>query len=366
MAPCAYGDCPLLYSETAFLRKVKALRDGVEVAVVGDGVLREEDARMVFGMLPAVVDLSMGMVTRLEQGEAAGGVLDWATSLLYTHAKYAENFQFQVQPFLAKHEKFAVWIAQRTHIGTTRDFLSQLGAPLSRVAVWIHIATKMMHRTGIDKTETTQLRSFITAAEEHLANLTNRIIIEMNEKKTRELTEKLPSELLAALGNGGGGAARNHLWLHGDLVKEYTRGRHVRSFYLFSEYLLHFKLTAKGPSLRGLKAARNVMPLSSIIEVVVDEARNSFRIRRDGKRDLVLLCDTPEERSHWVTTLHNVLARNTQEAGGVSMALIDSHPSLVSSVHSDSSDERDLQIITREDATEAPDDSPSSVLSPLG
>eukprot|EP01061_Rhynchopus_euleeides_P006410 TRINITY_DN15455_c0_g1_i1.p1 TRINITY_DN15455_c0_g1~~TRINITY_DN15455_c0_g1_i1.p1 ORF type:complete len:417 (+),score=42.45 TRINITY_DN15455_c0_g1_i1:42-1292(+) len=346
---------PLLACEQAFLQRIATLREMVELPIVADGILLEEDARRVFGALPAVVDTSTGVVERLQKGEPLACVLGWVTPLLYSYAKYAEKYHNYSQPLLSGHDKIDTWLTAKTSYRHVKDLLLALGSPLARVAAWRFFALSDVPATpeGDLKREL-----FIKAADEHIQSLSDKFISAANERKGRELTDMLPRGLLTAKGDMLD-APSSRLWLSGDLVKEYTRGKHVRSFYLFSDYLLHFKLTPKGPAQRGLRASRNVLPLSSVRAVVVDEARNGFRIQREGKRDLVLLCDTSEERDHWVQSLRGVLGRRDEADIPVGTR----HPTVL--VRSDSSSQSEAEQASAADDTEMERDSPcTSVLSP--
>ena len=313
----------LLRSESAFLGEILAAREVVESGL--GAVLMEDETRKILVPLDGAIRLSEGLVEQLTAPDVSslGAVLEWLGSLLHAHGEYAEHYHLVVQPVLAnKGEEVTAWLAGEGPVGgATRPLrsvgalLDCLGQPVARVARWRFLACSGRPACAVEQR---QVEAFLCAADEHLRVLFEKILVWQNEGRVAELAEILPKGLLAA---SGVRASPNLLYHSGELVKEFTRGKHIRSFYLFSDFLLHFKLVhgQKGhATVKSLKPSKNVLPLSSIegVEPYERAGLSGFRIDRKGKKSMVLVSDTAHERDHWVRMLRDVVQLHACGRGG--------------------------------------------------
>eukprot|EP01063_Lacrimia_lanifica_P021943 TRINITY_DN29652_c0_g1_i1.p1 TRINITY_DN29652_c0_g1~~TRINITY_DN29652_c0_g1_i1.p1 ORF type:complete len:378 (+),score=137.10 TRINITY_DN29652_c0_g1_i1:50-1183(+) len=291
----------LLASEQRFLDRMAALLKAVEDC----GALTQDEAQGVAGPLSRVVEVSKALVAKLSAGDPVWGVVDWMQEVLgVAFARYVESYHTFIEPLLGHHhkEKLEAWAGRTGRAGGAWQVAADFGAPVSRPSQWGFIVRKARCEAGGVAADEAAWDRFVSGVDEFVRKMFAKYAAQASVAQTPVTSSFAKTQPRLA------GASYLHT---GEMTKEFARGRHVRVFYLYSNALVHFKLTPDGLKHKGMKASRNVLLLENILDIdVLDSggSRTTFRIcRKDAKKDMVLHCDTAEERDYWIDAIRHAM-----------------------------------------------------------
>eukprot|EP00756_Hemistasia_phaeocysticola_P061361 Hpha_TRINITY_DN4842_c0_g1::TRINITY_DN4842_c0_g1_i1::g.20268::m.20268 len=298
----------LLEFEKGFLKDIAELWSKYEQPLRLDGaaVLDTHSRDKLFVGLADLERSSQALVESLEKegAEHIGRTMmsEIGAGGLDAIRDYARSYAREALPVLERAPDLGRWLS-RTNCSTT-DLRRRLGKPLSRLSAWRIILTLALSPHEGDE-DRSYLMCFLAMCTETVTELTNEFVGDATKKSFSLAVGKMKGAEVEL-------PPKPRQVLHqGDLMKAYSRGRHVRHFVLLTDCLVYGV-----PGKEGLRWKRNI-PVAEIAEVKILDfslVRNDwpygFRLDRRGRQPSFLLyTQTQEERDHWMSLLDFALGR---------------------------------------------------------
>eukprot|EP01062_Namystynia_karyoxenos_P020199 TRINITY_DN17655_c0_g1_i4.p1 TRINITY_DN17655_c0_g1~~TRINITY_DN17655_c0_g1_i4.p1 ORF type:complete len:857 (+),score=121.39 TRINITY_DN17655_c0_g1_i4:134-2704(+) len=227
---------------------------------------------------------------------------------------YAVHFSCNILPTLCCTPELGAaadvdgWVV-RHGFGTRARLARQLGRPLGRPLCWFVLLTPAASSSSRSE-DSAQLASFI----DNCSRFVSEAAKELNRGAIRHAAAEINKVVRGASLEVHDGPRMLH---QGELMKLYSRGRHVRHFFLFEDRLMYAH--TRDSQLRWKKNVMlDTVGRVSIVDAVEPTRDWAFPLQVDRTSrnpPLLLFAPTHEERDFWVTMLHTAQQSHRASSG---------------------------------------------------